>query len=120
MGIEDEVLGLERDGWVALSSGGEAAATFYGEVLADEVCFLLPGGMVIDDRAELVRSMQDAPWTSFEFADERVLVLGDASAVVAYRATAQRDGGSYTALFTSSYRRVDGRWRLVVHQQTPV
>jgi len=106
MGITDDLLGLEREGWVALSSGGDAAVRFYADVLDEEVRFLLPGGLVIDDRAELVRTFQDSPWTSFELSDERVVVLDDAAAVVAYRASAQREGGSYTALFTSTYRRV--------------
>ncbi len=116
----DQVLALEQQGWVALSSGGDAAASFYDGVLDDEVLFLLPGGTVLDDRAEVVRSMQGAPWTSFEMLDERVVVLADDAAVVGYRATAERDGGSYEALFASTYRRADGWWRLAVHQQTPV
>lgn len=120
MAIADEVLALEREGWTALSSGGDAAAAFYDGVLADEVLFLLPGGMVIDDRGEVVRSMRGAPWTSFEMVDERVVVLAGDVAVAGYRATAQRDEGSYTALFTSTYVRIDGGWRLAVHQQTPV
>lgn len=39
---------------------------------------------------------------------------------MAYQATAQRDGGDYTALFNSTYVREDGSWRLAVHQQTPI
>jgi len=34
-----------------------------------------------------------------------VLELNEASAVVAYKATARRDGGQYTALFNSTYVR---------------
>lgn len=82
---------------------------------------ILPGGMILDDRAKVVESMGGSPWASFELSDERVLHLGDGSAVVAYRATAQReDGRSYTALFNSTYVRENGAWRLAVHQQTPV
>ncbi len=115
----DELLEIERAGWRALSTGGDAAATFYDEVLAGEVLMLLPGGMVIDDRASVVDSMRGAPWTSFELSDERVLDLGEAGAVVTYRATAVRDGQEYRALFNSTYVREDGAWKLVLHQQTP-
>ena len=82
---------------------------------------LLPGGMVLDDRGDVIESMSGSPWTSFELSDERVFELGEGSAVVAYRATAQREGGEpYTALFNSTYVREDGAWRLAVHQQTPI
>jgi hypothetical protein len=116
----DELMQLERDAWKALSTSGEAAADFYGRVLHDDVLMLLPGGLVIDDRAAVIDSMQGAPWDSYELSDERVLALGHDSAVVAYRATASRGGTGYTALFASTYVRVDGSWRLAVHQQTPV
>jgi hypothetical protein len=116
----NELIELERAAWTALSTSGEAAAEFYSTVLADAVLMLLPGGMVIDDRAQVIDSMRGAPWDSFELSDERVLELNADSAVVAYRATARRQDIDYTALFNSTYVRVDGAWRLAVHQQTPV
>ena len=117
----EELLRLEREGWEALSASGEAAGRFYAENLAADVLMLLPGGMVLDDRQEVVESMGGSPWTSFKLSDERVLELVEGCAVVAYRATAQREGGEpYTALFNSTYVREDGAWRLAIHQQTPV
>jgi hypothetical protein len=115
----DELLDLERSAWDALSSEGEAAA-FYEDVLAHDVLMLLPGGMVIDDRDQVLASMQGAAWSSYELADERVLDLGPSSAVVAYKATARRDGKDYTALFNSTYIREDAGWKLALHQQTPI
>ena len=91
MSPHDELIHLEHAAWKALSTSGDAAAEFYDEVLAKDVLMLLPGGMTIDDRATVVDSMHQADWTSFELADERVLDLTHASAVVAYQATAQRD-----------------------------
>ena len=98
-----ELLDLERRGWRALATSGEAAAAFYGEVLATDALFLLPGGMVIDDRAQVVEAMTGPPWSSFELADERVVPLGAGSALVAYRARARREGNDYEALFASTY-----------------
>lgn len=116
----EDLVALEREGWAALSTGGDVAAAFYDAVLAEQVLALLPGGLVIHDRAALIDAMAGPPWSSFDLADARVLDLGAGAAVVAYRATAQRDGAAYTALFNSTYvRRADG-WRLAVHQQTPV
>jgi len=49
-----------------------------------------------------------------------VIDLTPNSAVVAYRASASRDGVDYHALFNSTYVRQDGSWKLRVHQQTPI
>ena len=115
-----ELIDLERRGWDALSSGGAAATRFYGDVLAERFVFLLPGPAVIDDRAALLESLGGSPWTSYELADERVVPLGPDAAVVAYRATAVREGARYEALMASTYVREGGVWRLAVHQQTPL
>jgi uncharacterized protein YchJ len=65
--------------------------------------------------------MSGAPWDWHELDDEVVLPLGDDAAAVTYRARARRgDREVYTALIASTFVRVDGRWRLALHQQTPV
>jgi hypothetical protein len=118
--MQKELTELEREGWRALSTSGDAAAGFYERVLAARVLMLLPGGLVITDRRQVVDSMRGDPWSSYELSEERVLPLGDDAAVVAYRATATRDDVTYTALFNSTYVREAGEWRLAVHQQTPI
>jgi hypothetical protein len=121
MSSTDPLIEFEREGWEALSASGEAAGRFYAENLASEVLMLLPGGIVLSDREKIIESMGGSPWASFELSDERVLELGPDSAVVAYRATAQRETGTaYTALFNSTYIREDGTWKLALHQQTPI
>jgi hypothetical protein len=120
MGTRDDLLELERRAWEALATGGEAAATHYDTVLAPDVLMLLPGGLVIDDRRKVVESMRGAPWDEFRLTDERVLELDENTAVVAYRATARRGEHDYEALFNSTYVRREGRWRVALHQQTPV
>ena len=119
MSPEQDPLALERSGWDALATDGDAARSYYGEVLADEVVFLLPGGMVIDDRRTAVESMGGAPWTSYELVDERLLDLGSGCAMVTYRAEAVRAGEPYRALVASTYVREADGWKLKVHQQTP-
>lgn len=118
----DELLHLEREGWRALSTSGKVAEAFYAEILAAEVLLLLPGGIVLDDREEVIKSMGGSPWSSFTLSDERVLELVEGSvAVVAYQATAHREGGEpYTAIFNSTYVREGSAWRLAIHQQTPI
>ena len=114
----DQLLEIERAGWDALSTEG-AAGPFYDRVLADQVLMLLPGGMLLDDRSDIVASMRGAAWDAFELTDERVLELSEGCAVVAYRADARRGDQHYRALFSSVYVRDGDTWRLALHQQTP-
>ena len=120
MSAHTDLVELERSAWQALASSGEDAAAFYERVLADRVLMLLPGGLVIDDRAQVIDSMRGAPWDEFDLSGERVVPLGDDSAVVAYQARARRGDTTYEALLTSTYVREDGAWRLALHQQTPL
>lgn len=117
----DDALELERAGWVALAHGGGDARAFYDDALADDVTMLLPGGMLLDDRRTILDAMSGPPWRWYELSDERTVVLATDAVVVAYRVRARRgDEAVYTALVTSTYRRSEeGRWLLVVHQQTP-
>ena len=120
MTTSTELIELERSAWEAMSTSGDAAAAYYEERLAKDVLLLFPGGMVIDDRAQVIQSMQDVGWESYDLQDERVLSLGDDAAVVAYRGRAKRGEMDYEALFNSTWVREGGDWRLAVHQQTPV
>ena len=117
---DEDVAALERRGWEALAAGGAAAADFYGRVLDDAAVMLLPGGMVLTGRDEVLGAMGGPPWSAFALDDVRVLRPTPDTALVHYGVRAQRDGSpEYSALMSSLYvRRPDG-WRLVAHQQTP-
>ena len=108
---------LERAGWDALS--GTEGAAFYEDVMADDGLMMFPG-MVMDKPESLRAIAGAAPWSTFNLHDMRVIEATPDAAVVTYGASAQRSGeGAYQALMTSVYARRDGRWRLVLHQQTP-
>ena len=85
-----DLLRLERVGWEALSTSGEAAASFYSDVLATQALMVLPGGMVLDDRDQVIDSMSGEPWESFDLFEERVQELATDCAVVVYPASARR------------------------------
>ena len=113
-------LTLETQGWDALSTNGEAAVAFYDRVLAEDVVMLLPGGLRLSDRTEILRSMGGEPWASYELDDPAALDVGDSSVLVHYGVRAVRPGGrEYSALMSSLYTRApaapDG-WLLVAHQ----
>lgn len=118
---EDDLVRLEDEGWRALSTSGEAAREFYAASLDDTVVMLLPGGLVLDDRAAILEAMSGQPWESYELHDAQAFRPGPDTGVVTYRAFARRAGAEpYSALMSSVYvRRADG-WKLVLHQQTPL
>lgn len=120
MAGHDDVIELERRGWTALTTSGDEAARFYDELLADDVVMVLPGGMVIAERAQAVAAMAGPPWDHVDLGPLRAVALTDDCVAVVYRATAHRSGSGYEAWFTSTYARRDDAWRLAVHQQTPV
>ena len=111
-----EIEALERRGWEALS--GPAGASFYDDLMTDDGLMVFPG--VTLDKIATLRAIGGAqPWSSHQLDDVRLATAGDA-AVVTYRATAQREGEeAYEASMSSVYVRLDGRWRLILHQQTP-
>jgi hypothetical protein len=116
----EELVQLELDSWTALATAG-AARPHYQRLLADDIAMLLPGGTVIEDRQAVIDSMSGPPWDEYELVGEaHVLPLGDHAGVVHYRARARRGDHRYEALFSSTYVRQHGEWRLAVHQQTPV
>jgi len=116
---QNDVIAIEEEGWQALSSSGETARAFYDRVLDHTVVMLLPGGLVLDERAAIVDSMSGQPWSAYELADVRSFKPTEDTAVVTYAVLAQRDGHEYSALMSSVYVRRDDGWKLTFHQQTP-
>jgi hypothetical protein len=116
--MEDELLALEDEGWRALSS--ESGAGFYERHLAEDAAMIFPFGVM--DRSATIEAIAGAPpWQSYAIQDARVITLDENSAVVVYRATAQRAGQpEYRALMSSTYVRRNGDWKLALHQQTPL
>ncbi len=115
--IGQHLLELEDQGWTALSSGN--GAEFYDEHLADDARMVFPFGVMT--RADSVEAMRAAPpWSRYQIQDPTVVQLTPESAVLTYRAIAQRDGQpEYRAWMSSVYVLRDGRWKMALHQQTP-
>ena len=114
----EHLVEMERNGWRALSNG--TGAEFYDAALAPDAVMALPVGLL--DRQTCIDAMAAAPpWNTHELSEFQVLDLSEASAVVVYRATAQREGQpSYSALMSTVYTEKDGRWLISLHQQTPL
>ena len=52
--------------------------------------------------------------------DQRHVTESDDVTILAYRATAMREGITYRAFCSSTWIRRDDGWRLIAHQQTPL
>ena len=117
--MEHELIDLERRGWEALAAGNGPG--FFAEVCTDDAVMIFPDGLVLDRAAAVEGLRAEPPWASYELSDERVVAVGDDAGVVVYRAVARREGDEpYRAAMASTWVRRAGRWRLAVHQQTPV
>lgn len=115
--MTEELQALERRGWDALC--GPNGAAFYDDLMADDGVMVFPG-MILDKAATLRAIAGAAPWQSFELTDVRVVTATPETGIVIYRAAAQRAGDvAYRAMMSSMYSRYEGRWRLLMHQQTP-
>ncbi|MGA7297578.1 MAG: nuclear transport factor 2 family protein [Rhodanobacteraceae bacterium] len=117
----EDLTQIEEQGWRALSSPGSAAREFYGARLADDAVMLFPGGMRIEGKENILESFASQPWQSFHIEDQAVLMPSEDTGIVIYKVSAQRQGkSSYSALVSSTYALRDGKWLLVLHQQTPL
>lgn len=120
MDASDELIELEERGWIALSSGGQAAAEFYQAMLDAEVVMLLPGGTRLTDRSLTIDVMSGAPWSDFRLEVPQVLWPTAETGVITYGVTAHRDGQpEYSALVSTLYVRREDGWKVSFHQQTP-
>jgi hypothetical protein len=109
---------MEHEGWRALSNG--TGADFYDRNLTENAVMIFPMGVL--DRAQSIEAMRAAPpWSSFRIDEPQVMSLTAESAILTYRATAQRDGQpEYNALMTTAFVKEDGTWKTALHQHTPI
>jgi hypothetical protein len=112
----DNLLTIEKELWQAAGDPDR-----YGAHLAADAIHVFPGWGVAEREAILTGVADADPWEHFELEDVRMVVLDDDATALIYRASAQRAGqSSYQAAITSVYRRHNGAWELVLHQQTPL
>ncbi|WP_421732616.1 VOC family protein [Cellulomonas sp.] len=111
MGVVDELMAFEND--LARGRGRE-----YERVLHEDAVVVVPGAVLT--RAGCVLAVDASPgWDEVELGEPR-LVESRSTATVVYPFVGRRGGVTYRATLSSTYTRDQhGRWRLLVHQQTP-
>jgi hypothetical protein len=116
MDINSQLLAIEEAFW---SAAGDRDT--YAENLAADAIHVFPGWGVAGREDVLAGVAQADSWETFTIDDPDIVALSDNIAAVVYRTHAQRAGEQpYDAAVTSVYRRRNGSWELVLHQQTPL
>ena len=108
---------LEIDESLARGTGDD-----YRERLTEDAVVVLPGIGLLD-RESCAAAVDEAGapgWGEIEISDARLVSLTDDAAAIAYRFEGERGSSRYVALMSSAYVRLDGAWKLALHQQTPV
>ena len=86
----------------------------------DEAAIMVFGPTGILQGRAIGDSLRDAPrWDGVRMQDRHATESDDVT-ILAYRATASREGTDYSALCSSTWIRRDEGWRLIAHQQTPL
>jgi hypothetical protein len=109
---------IEQAGWQALVDG--TGRSHFRQVVDDHVVVLGPRFGVVTGEAAIDQLSGDT-WSWFRLRAPQVVAITDEVATIAYRVIVRRDfDAEHQAVVSSTYRLVDGRWRLAVHQQTPM
>jgi hypothetical protein len=116
----NELLTIERRGWDSLCDG--TGANFYGSLMVNDAVMVLAHGVVMDREAVIASLNDGPPWRTYEISDARIINAGADSTILVYTGVAYREGDSpaFRSLMSSIYVRVDGDWKLVLYQQTPI
>jgi hypothetical protein len=109
--VHDELVAIEQE----LGTGrGDA----YRRHLAPDAVVVVPGMTL--DRDACAAAMDASPgWDECAMTDPRTTRPTNDTALLTYRWISRRGYQRYEARMSSLYVRRDGRWLLVLHQQTP-
>lgn len=114
---------VEKDLWTLEERFWRGDAEFYERNLAAESWMIFPNPLGMLDRRKTLDSIKAAPrWDTVDMGSRHLGFPARQVAVLVYAVTARRTsaGAPYSALCSSTYVEAAGKWRLVLHQQTPV
>lgn len=107
--------------WAFEESLWTADAEGYEEKVDDGVVMVLPTEPFVLQGEAAKAAVKNTPrWSQVDLGQRTVSRPQEGLIVVAYHASVSRDGESYEAWCTSTYRRIaHEEWTVVQHQQTP-
>ena len=111
---DERVWSFEESLWV-----GDAG--HYRDLVDDKCLMVLPQPPFVFSEAQAIEAVAKTPrWSTVAISDGRIARPQEGLIVIAYHARAERDGETFEADCTSTYRRLGPEeWRVVQHQQTP-
>jgi hypothetical protein len=113
--LKERLFDLEEGFW-------EGDAEFY-RLNADENCLVAFPGMVdvLDNEALAGTVKEDSRWKDVSFSAEKLLCPTPGVAVIAYEASARKEGGEpQRSSVSSGYIERDGKWKLAWHHHAPL
>ncbi|GEP10296.1 DUF4440 domain-containing protein [Methylobacterium gnaphalii] len=110
---DDRVWSFEKSLWTG-------DADHYRELVDDACLMVLPHPPFVMSGAQAIEAVANTPrWTEAELSKGQITRPQEGLIVIAYHARAAREGETYEAYCTSTYRRLSHEeWRVVQHQQT--
>ena len=112
---DERVWSFEESLWIG-------DADHYRELIDPECLMVVPQPPFVLKGEEAVKAVSDTPrWSKVEITDRQVSRPQEGLIVIAYQASAEKEGGEkYVARCTSTIRRLEHElWRVIQHQQTP-
>jgi hypothetical protein len=118
MDLKETLMALEEKFWQASSAANVGLIQSY---LTDDALTVGTFG-VLDKRTTIEVNKDQPPFLFWHIENEpQVLQLTEDSAVIIYKATAQRQGrDQFTVVISSTYVNRGGLWKLAFHHQTPL
>lgn len=118
MDLKETLMVLEQQFWKASSAADVELIRGY---LTDDALVIGSFG-VLDKETTLSGAKGQSPFRFWRVEDEpQLLQLTENSAVIIYKASAQREGREpFTVQMSSTYVNLNGAWKLAFHHQTPL
>jgi hypothetical protein len=110
---DDRIWSFEESLWTA-------DAAHYQHSIDDECLMVLPHPPYVFTGQQSIDAVKATPrWSRVELTERQVARPQEGLIVIAYHASAEKEGAAYAAYCTSTYRRIaHEEWRVVQHQQT--
>lgn len=110
---DDRVWSFEKGLWLG-------DADHYRELVDDECLMVLPHPPFVLTGKQAIEAVANTPrWNEVDLSKRQVARPQEGLIVIAYHARAARDGETYEAHCTSTFRRLSHEeWRVVQHQQS--
>ena len=102
----------------ALAATKSRDLAFYDQYLADDAMAIVPAGVF--DKATILDGIAAGRFQSSHVDTTRVNLIGDDAGIVTYVATFGSGDSAKRAFVTTVYGKIEGEWKGLLYQQTPL